>query len=143
MGRRLARTPTFVIGAVLLLRWEALREVGMFDERFFLYAEETDWQRRAAGSRVDLERVLERHGPTRWSRNELRSTIVASCCSTPPTRRTSANGTGQPGGWLPRGSVPRGGRRAIVLRDQRRAEAARRARVYLRGPRRSVALARN
>ncbi len=37
----------FVIGAVLLLRWEAVREIGMFDERFFLYAEEADWQRRA------------------------------------------------------------------------------------------------
>lgn len=37
----------FVIGACLLLRQEALREVGRFDERFFMYAEETDWQRRA------------------------------------------------------------------------------------------------
>ena len=38
----------FVIGAVLLLRWEALQQVGELDERFFLYGEETDWQRRAA-----------------------------------------------------------------------------------------------
>ena len=37
----------FVIGAVLLIAREALDEVGLFDERFFLYAEETDWQRRA------------------------------------------------------------------------------------------------
>ena len=37
----------FVIGSVLLLRAEALEEIGLFDERFFLYAEETDWQRRA------------------------------------------------------------------------------------------------
>jgi GT2 family glycosyltransferase len=41
--------PTFVTGAVLLLRAEARAEVGGFDERYFLYAEETDWQRRALG----------------------------------------------------------------------------------------------
>jgi len=44
----LRRGPGFLIGAVLLLRREAIDEVGTFDERFFLYAEETDWQRRAA-----------------------------------------------------------------------------------------------
>lgn len=38
----------FLIGAVLLLRGEALTDVGLLDERFFLYAEETDWQLRAA-----------------------------------------------------------------------------------------------
>jgi glycosyltransferase involved in cell wall biosynthesis/GT2 family glycosyltransferase len=47
---RLDRGPGFVIGSILLLRAEALAEVGPFDERFFLYSEETDWQRRA----VDL-----------------------------------------------------------------------------------------
>ncbi len=45
---RLRRKVDFVIGSVLLIRAEALDEVGPFDERFFLYAEETDWQRRAA-----------------------------------------------------------------------------------------------
>ena len=46
----------FLIGSVLLLRAPALAEVGGFDEQFFLYAEETDWQRRAAdrGWRVAL-----------------------------------------------------------------------------------------
>lgn len=38
---------TYVIGAVMLLRAEALAQVGGFDERFFLYAEETDWAYRA------------------------------------------------------------------------------------------------
>lgn len=38
----------FLIGPVLLLRHEALEAVGLFDEGFFLYAEEADWQRRAA-----------------------------------------------------------------------------------------------
>lgn len=37
----------FVIGSVLLLRAEALDQVGGFDEQFFLYAEETDWAFRA------------------------------------------------------------------------------------------------
>jgi glycosyltransferase involved in cell wall biosynthesis/GT2 family glycosyltransferase len=37
----------FVIGSILLIRRSALNDVGEFDERFFLYAEETDWQRRA------------------------------------------------------------------------------------------------
>lgn len=46
----------FVSGAVLLLRGTAIDSVGIFDERFFLYAEETDWQLRAlrAGWRVGL-----------------------------------------------------------------------------------------
>jgi GT2 family glycosyltransferase len=38
----------FVVGAVALIRRTAIDAVGGFDERFFLYAEETDWQRRAA-----------------------------------------------------------------------------------------------
>jgi glycosyltransferase involved in cell wall biosynthesis/GT2 family glycosyltransferase len=38
---------SYVIGAVLLLRAEALQQVGAFDERFFLYAEEADWAYRA------------------------------------------------------------------------------------------------
>jgi GT2 family glycosyltransferase len=37
----------FVSGAVLLLRADAIDQVGIFDERFFLYSEETDWQMRA------------------------------------------------------------------------------------------------
>src|SRR5579862_213419 len=37
----------FVIASVLVVRGEALRQVGGFDEGFFLYAEEADWQRRA------------------------------------------------------------------------------------------------
>ena len=46
-GRYQPERARFVIGSVLLLRAEALAQVGDFDERFFLYAEETDWQYRA------------------------------------------------------------------------------------------------
>jgi GT2 family glycosyltransferase len=46
----------FLMGAVLMLRHEALSDVGPLDERFFLYAEEADWQLRALlrGWRVQL-----------------------------------------------------------------------------------------
>lgn len=44
---RLRRDPSYVIGSVMLLRAEALEQVGWFDERFFLYAEEADWAYRA------------------------------------------------------------------------------------------------
>ena len=43
----LQRGARFVIGSILMLRAEALDQVGGFDERFFLYAEETDWAFRA------------------------------------------------------------------------------------------------
>ena len=44
---RLRRRDGFLIGSVLLVSGAALDDVGGFDEQFFLYAEETDWQRRA------------------------------------------------------------------------------------------------
>jgi GT2 family glycosyltransferase len=46
IGRFVAR-PDFLVGSVLLLNHAALEDVGPFDDSFFLYAEETDWQRRA------------------------------------------------------------------------------------------------
>jgi GT2 family glycosyltransferase len=44
------------IGAVLLVRAEAARAAGPLDEGFFLFLEETEWQRRiaAAGWRIDV-----------------------------------------------------------------------------------------
>ena len=46
----------WLVGAALLLNARAIEEIGPFDERFFLYGEETDWQRRAvlAGMAVRL-----------------------------------------------------------------------------------------
>jgi len=44
----------WLVGACLLVRTEALREVGPLDERFFMYFEETDWclRARARGWRI-------------------------------------------------------------------------------------------
>lgn len=42
-----ARDVDWVVGACMLLRAEAVRDVGLFDERFFLYFEEIDWCKRA------------------------------------------------------------------------------------------------
>jgi GT2 family glycosyltransferase len=38
----------WVIGACMLVRRRVIDEVGGFDERFFMYAEEADWQKRIA-----------------------------------------------------------------------------------------------
>ena len=46
--RRRADRWDFVIASVLVIRGRALRQVGGFDEGFFLYAEEADWERRAS-----------------------------------------------------------------------------------------------
>ncbi len=40
------RTVEWAIGACLLVRRAAYAQTGGFDEQFFMYAEETDWQRR-------------------------------------------------------------------------------------------------
>ncbi len=50
----LRRREDFAIGSALLLRREALRDIGGLDERFFLYAEETDWQLRARQAGWDI-----------------------------------------------------------------------------------------
>jgi GT2 family glycosyltransferase len=49
--------PAHVCGAALAIRRAAYEEAGPFDEGFFLYLEETEWQRRvaAAGWSIELE----------------------------------------------------------------------------------------
>ncbi|MBA3295771.1 MAG: glycosyltransferase family 2 protein [Acidobacteria bacterium] len=139
LGRRQSRR-TFVVGAVLLLRWEALQEVGLFDERFFLYAEEADWQRRA----VDL-------GWTSQVCANATATHAGAASSNDPHRRDvlfhAAQETyirkwyGQRGWLIYRAAAVAGAAaRIVALAGDRRADAARRALLYLRGPRRCAAL---
>jgi N-acetylglucosaminyl-diphospho-decaprenol L-rhamnosyltransferase len=52
-----ARRVSHVMGAAMLARREALDRTGPFDEGFFLYLEETEWQRRlhSAGWEIHIE----------------------------------------------------------------------------------------
>jgi GT2 family glycosyltransferase len=131
---------TFVIGAVLLLKWEALREVGPFDERFFLYAEEVDWQRRALArgweSQV-CDEVVALHIGAGTSDDPVRREALFHAAHETYIRKWYGRS-----GWCAYRCVACLGAagRAAVLRSERRAEAKRRALLYLRGPRRSAAL---
>ncbi len=135
--------PMFVIGAVLLLRSEALAEVGPFDERFFLYAEETDWQRSALAlgwsSAVCEEAVAEHRGAGTSDEPRRREALFHAAHET-----YIRKWHGDPGWWSYRCAACLGAAaRAVALRGERRAEAARRARLYLRGPRRCAGLVRD
>jgi hypothetical protein len=48
--RRSTREVDWLLGAVLMVRREAIDRVGLFDERYFLYFEDTDWCRRFRSS---------------------------------------------------------------------------------------------
>jgi GT2 family glycosyltransferase len=136
---RLPVRATFVIGAVLLLRREAIEDVGPFDERFFLYAEETDWQRRAR---------------TRGWRSELYADgvadHVAGGTSSDPRRQQvlfeAAQETyirkwyGARGWAIYRLAACLGGAARALIPGGRGRSAAQRTMLYLRGPRRCAAL---
>jgi GT2 family glycosyltransferase len=129
-----------VIGAVLLLRWDALSQVGLFDERFFLYAEEVDWQRRALalGWRSAVcDEVVASHIGAGTSDDPLRREALFHAAHETYIRKWY----GRRGWWVYRTAACLGAAaRAAVLPGGRRAEARRRALLYLRGPRRSASL---
>ncbi|MGN7704249.1 glycosyltransferase [Cellulosimicrobium sp. 22601] len=134
---RLRRTPaerSFVIGSVLLLRAAALDDVGGFDERFFLYAEETDWAYRAV-------RAGWRHAVV----PEAHALHLGGATSSDPSRRETHFHASQErylrkhhgrAGWaLARaGAVVGAAARSVALRGDGRASARRRLRLYLAGP---------
>jgi GT2 family glycosyltransferase len=137
---RLRSRRMYAIGAVLLLRGEALRDVGLFDTRFFLYAEEADWQRRARGrgwtSALCAEAVAHHVGAATSGDPLLRETLFHAAKET-----YIRKWYGPAGWWLYRLAACTGAFvRALVLTRERRREARRCALLYLRGPRRCAAL---
>ena len=133
---RVRARDTFVVGAVLLLRWESLQEVGVFDERFFLYAEEADWQRRAAdlgwSAHVCTDAIAEHVGA--GASDDLRRRDALFHAAQETYVRKWYGGLGW---FLYRCAACFGAAaRAVVLTGERRSVAARRAVLYFRGPRR-------
>ncbi len=132
-ARLLGAGAQYVIGTVLLLRAEALAQVGGFDEDFFLYAEETDWARRA-------HRLGWRHVAV----PSVTATHVGAGTSTDPSRREINFHAGQERyyrkhhgvlGWQVARAAQLVGSSARMLLGGERAEGARQRRsLYLRGP---------
>lgn len=130
----LIRGPRFVIGSVLLLRAEALSQVGGFDERFFLYAEETDWAYRA--------HLL---GWQHRAVDSVTAVHTGAATSSDPRRREAYFHASQERyyrkhfgrwGWVSARLAQLLGStvRALILRGERGAEARRRAALYRLGP---------
>lgn len=135
---RLRGGGSWLVGAVLLLSRRALDEVGGFDERFFLYAEETDWQRRAARAGWELTLVP-----------EVRVHHVGAGTSSDSDRRDRLFHAAQEtyirkwfgsGGWATyRAAVLLGALVRVVLPGPQRQPARSRLRLYLKGPRNAAA----
>jgi GT2 family glycosyltransferase len=129
---RLPARRTFAIGAVLLLRREAIDEIGGFDERFFLYAEETDWQRRAHergwASALCPEAVAEHVGAATSADTRGQETYIRKWHGSVgwTSYRTAA-------------CLSAAVLALVIPSRRRRRTAARRALIYLRGPKREAA----
>ncbi|MFM6848394.1 MAG: glycosyltransferase, partial [Terrabacter sp.] len=130
-----ARKGRYVIGSVLMLRREAIEHVGAFDdERFFLYAEETDWAYRAT-------RLGWRHALV----PEAHAMHIGAATSTDPTRREGHFHAAQEiylrkhygaAGWQVSRAAQIAGSavRGLVLGGEGGRAARNRVRLYLRGP---------
>jgi GT2 family glycosyltransferase len=71
---RLEGSADWLVGAFLIARAEAVRDVGELDERFFLYSEETDWcyRAKAAGWEIrHLPQMTVTHHTTPATRPDL------------------------------------------------------------------------
>ena len=141
LGRLLpgGRDDRFVIGSVLLLRAEALAQAGGFDERFFLYAEETDWAYRAHllgwRHRAVPEARAVHLGAATSADSRLREARFHAAQERYHRKHFGAAGwqLARIGAWL--GAAVRG----TVLRGERSRVAWRRAALYARGPVRAEA----
>ena len=129
------RRSSYVIGSVLLLRREALDHVGPFDEeRFFLYAEETDWAYRATRlgwrHRVVGEVQVEHEGGATSTDDARREGHFLAAHEIYLRKHHGAVG------WQVSrlGNVAGSVARAALLRGEARRAARDRALLYLRGP---------
>jgi GT2 family glycosyltransferase len=135
---RFGRGWGYVIASVLLVRGEALADVGGFDEGFFLYAEEADWERRATrrGWRVSYCA-------------DAVATHVGAATDDQPARREVRFHAGieryvrkwsGPVGWrsYQTATVLTALRRALVSRGARRRSSLALARRYAKGPYRTA-----
>ena len=138
LGHRRAEVD-WVVGAALLLNASALEELGLFDERFFLYAEETDWQRRAvlAGWSVRLVPEVTVHHVGAGTSGDTRRREVLFHAGQETYLRKWAGARG----WQ---SYRAAALLAAALRSPlpgaRGASARLRVRLYARGPRRAAGL---
>ena len=132
--RRLGSERYFLGGAVLLLRRAALVDVGVFDERFFLYGEDEDWQRRPLdrGWRVRLcpeATAVHRSGGTESDPTRLQLRLHSSL------ERYMRKWFGRSGWELYRAGMLFGlVLRALARRGRRGHTARRLGRIYLAGP---------
>ncbi len=130
---RLRRRRDFVIGSLLLLRADALADIGPLDERYFLYSEETDWQKsaRARGWDVAVAEVTSTH-------------VGAGTGGDPAVREGHFHASlerfvrkhhGRTGWLVFRSGMLLGAAvRALILPGVRGASAARRRDLYATGP---------
>ncbi len=127
------RDERFVIGSVLLLRAQALAEVGAFDDAFFLYSEETDWQRRAhdagwTSALVPTVHAAHLGGATSSDAARRDTHFHAS------QERYMRKHFGDRGWTSARVAVLLGSAARSVLPADRGRSARRRLRLYVRGP---------
>lgn len=130
---RFTRARDFAIGSILLLRAEAIAEVGRFDEQFFLYAEETDWQKRARdrGWLIDVAKVDATHvGGGTSSDDGRREELFFASMERFLRKHSGASG------WrlFRRAMIVGAAARAIVLRGPARDAARRRRDLFRRAP---------
>jgi len=133
-GRVAARGADYVVGSVLLLRAEALHDVGRLDDDFFLYAEETDWAYRAhvrGWRHAVVPDVTAVHlGGATSSDPERRDTHFYA--SQERYFRKHHGATGWRTARL--AAIAGSAARAVVTSGATRATARRRLRLHLRGP---------
>jgi GT2 family glycosyltransferase len=138
MGR-FWRGRRFVVGAVLLLRAEALAQVGDFDERHFLYAEEADWQLRAQRQGWQVQ-VIGSVAATHLGGASSDDLTVRERHFYTSSAAFADRWYGRPGGLVMRwGSIVAAGRRAVLGPSSSRALNRRVLRLYLRGGLREAA----